>query len=353
MCSDTSLLHPLEFGTLISRRLDRWAPVPKSFAKRLDHAVLQLLDGEILVRDQMQSFRALVDPIRHVPIPEFQVLRAIEERIAAVMAEGLGSHLQALTGLFGSIMLELTGTETQQAAVAQWVGAGGHGCFMMTDRGGPALSQWFSTLTQQDDVWTVGVDKILVTGGTDFDFAIVIAARAGAMAPSSLLIPPDLARGLTREPVGLPYFDGQVQLADCRGSVTGTADLALARGGLIAVKQFLTVVRPRLVRAIMAHLDWLSAEQRLLYRDDHRAAAACLCATAQAMAKEGSLTAQSEDDVMALKFASNALLLDIVGQGCCADPMDARDLLAMTKMEGSSWRCFYEIYSRGKMQRNG
>ena len=50
--------------------------------------------------------------------------------------------------------------------------------------------------------------------------------------------------------------------------------------------------------------------------------------------------------MLATKFASNELLHRLVADGCVRETADQRDLLAFTKMEGSSYRCLREIYAK-------
>ncbi|MET5116223.1 hypothetical protein AAHH79_39280, partial [Burkholderia pseudomallei] len=47
--------------------------------------------------------------------------------------------------------------------------------------------------------------------------------------------------------------------------------------------------------------------------------------------------------VLAIKFAANELLGDLVRGGAVRRFDDKRDLLALSKMEGSAYLCYYEI----------
>jgi hypothetical protein len=53
--------------------------------------------------------------------------------------------------------------------------------------------------------------------------------------------------------------------------------------------------------------------------------------------------------VLALKFSSNELLLRLVAEDRVRETPDQRDLLAFTKMEGSSYRCFREVYAKAHL----
>jgi hypothetical protein len=59
----------------------------------------------------------------------------------------------------------------------------------------------------------------------------------------------------------------------------------------------------------------------------------------------------SVDQVLALKFTSNELLQSLVVKGSVPGLDDQRDLLGFTKMEGSSYRCLFEVYSKFKRGR--
>ncbi|MDR2031419.1 MAG: hypothetical protein LBP86_03985 [Azoarcus sp.] len=342
---------PASFGEIITHHLERHVPLPAAFRDLLARSVLRHLDSQILIEDPFLAFASPPPAAAQIEIPAFPVLHAVADTLAQVREEGLGPHLYRLTGLFGHIMLSLSGTPEQVAAVREWVAQGRGGAFFMTDRGGPALQQWHSRLEVEGDAWHVSLDKIWTIGAVDCEFAIVVVSRQGSMAPVALLLGPEQCVPLHRQASGLPYFAGRVQLGSCRGAFVGSPAMALTRGGLIAVKQFLTIVRPRLVLALMAHLDWLLVQGRLHISPAHREAIDCLRELCGAISRAKFYTRHSEDEVMALKFASNTLLLDCVENGEVPDAMDARDMLAMTKMEGSSYRCFYEIYMRNRGRR--
>lgn len=349
MSSPDPHIHPFAFADPVLTHLERHVAGSAEFHRLIETSVLRQIDSALLVEDRFVPFRAPPRAAAQIPIPDFPVTNTIEDEITAVRRNGLGPHLARLTGLFGHIMLNLSGSHEQIEAVRRWSASGARGAFFMTDRGGPSLQQWRTVIhAQTKDRWHLHVDKIWAIGAAECDFAIVIAARPGAMAPTALLIDPDSCSMLTRHATGLPFLDGHVQLGSAQGDIHVPADSALARGGLIAVKQFLTLVRPRFVCALMAHLDWLTARGRMKPDDAQQQIAVHLTELAVAMRQATTLTRHSEDEVMALKFASNALLFDLVESGAVHESGDARDLLAMTKMEGSSYRCFHELYMRGK-----
>jgi len=346
-------VHASEWADVLICHLRRHLAPPPEFASLLARSVLRHLDSAMLVEDGFTPFREPPPATTQYPLPSLHCLPALEAAICGTEEEGFGAHFHRLIGLFGHIMLTLSGTESQNADVQAWVQAGLRGAFLMTDRGGPSLASWMSELRIEDGTWHVNVDKAWSISAHDCGFAIIIVRRPGTMVPAALLLPPEACAQLTRTPIGLPYLDGALQLGNCKGHVAGGACWGLTRGGLIAVKQFLTMVRPRFVRALMAHVHWLAKDHRVVLSAIHIEAMAYLSELARLLGERHILTRFSEDEVMALKFASNTLLLDLVESGAVARAMDERDLLGFTKMEGSSYRCFYEIYSRNKGLRDG
>lgn len=113
----------------------------------------------------------------------------------------------------------------------------------------------------------------------------------------------------------------------------------------------MTIARPWLIRALCAHIAWLSAQGRV--RPDATAGAtlAFLAEAAANQAANGHFDRFSEDQAMALKWIANECFLHLVSAGLVPDPKDQRDLLGFSKMEGSSYRCFLEIYTRNKRMR--
>ena len=55
---------------------------------------------------------------------------------------------------------------------------------------------------------------------------------------------------------------------------------------------------------------------------------------------------------MALKWIANETWLHLVVAGLVPGQGDIRDLIGLSKMEGSSYRCFFEIYQRNKRFRH-
>ncbi|WHI49614.1 hypothetical protein P3339_14165 [Microbulbifer sp. MLAF003] len=118
-----------------------------------------------------------------------------------------------------------------------------------------------------------------------------------------------------------------------------------------SVNRFLTLVRPRFVKSLMHFVLWLKdqGEVELSVTDQGHIEYLIYLCNEQTSATIFSM--HSVNRVLATKFASNELLLDIVASGKVKNKARQRDLLAFTKMEGSSYRCFFEIYSKAKGHR--
>lgn len=348
MSSHDRLLSMHDYGACIARNLTQYAAMPAATRQCLDASVLQHLDSRMLIEDPLTPLLPL-QAATPFPLPAMVSLPALDEYIEAVTREGFGRHFLNIIGRFGHIMLTLAGTEQQNEQVAQWTAQGKRGAFLMTDAGGPSLHQWRSHVI--DDAAQgprITLDKEWGIGALECEFAIVVLARPGQMTPQAWLLPPEACTRLNRQPIGAAYLDGNVQLGNCQGAMPCYPDWALRRGGLMAVKQFLTFVRPRFVRALMNHLLWLEARGRLQLDEQQHEMRAYIDDVARTLSEQPSFTRYSEDDVMALKFSSNALLFDLVVKRRVTQLMDQRDLLGFTKMEGSSYRCLLEIWQRNR-----
>ena len=91
------------------------------------------------------------------------------------------------------------------------------------------------------------------------------------------------------------------------------------------------------------HLQWLANQGRLELTPDERASRDFIAAAAHTKTLADRYESEDVHRVLALKLASNELLLHLVSRGAVASFLDQRDLLAFTKMEGSSYRCYHEL----------
>ena len=339
------------FSRFVTDHLDTYQAVPKTFNDIIDRAVFGLLDSEILIEDNFSVKPPLVPPKVGQPLPEFEQTYVIDQLTNQIKTDGFGPHFHNIIGLFGSIMLQMTATPEQQQQVNDWLEQGHFGHFLMTDAGGPSLNHWDTKLDNSSAQWTIAINKKWGIEAHQLGFLMLVVKQPGKPFPLTFLVPPDQAQHLEQHKVGVSYLDGRLQLGNVKGTINVDASQQLKLGGLSSVNRFLTLVRPRFVKALMNHMLWLASQERLAMDETlhehiqylHKVADGCLA--------NKSFSIHSVDQVLALKFASNELLFDTVAQGKVCHFSDQRDLLGFTKMEGSSYRCFLEIYSKQKRAR--
>ncbi len=260
-------------------------------------------------------------------------------------AEGLAPHYMPMMREFATAMFTLFSSEEQMAQVRAWVAAGSSSCFLMTDAGGPSPAHWKTQVRVQGDALMLNVDKVWAMGGDGDLFAIVAAAVPNGIYPTAFLLTPEQCRALRRTESGPPLLDGVIRLQNVKGQVEVHNAQKLTRGGPTMLNRLLTIVRPQLVRCLMAHLKWLARADRLTLDEDARKAVETIQAIASHLAAQPYGNAVVTQ-VLATKFASNELLHRLVADGRVRGTTDQRDLLAFTKMEGSSYRCLREIYAK-------
>lgn len=339
------------FSRFITDHLNTHQAVPKVFNDIIDSAVFGLLDSEILIEDNFSQKPALVPPKVGQPLPTFEQTYVIDQLTEQVKDVGFGEHFHDIIGLFGSIMLQMTATPQQQQQVNDWLEQGHFGHFLMTDAGGSSLNHWETSLDNSPSQWQITINKKWGIEAHQLGFLMLVVKQPGKPFPLTFLIPPEQSQHLSQEKVGASYLDDKLQLGNVKGVISIDASQQLKLGGLSSVNRFLTLVRPRFVKALMNHLLWLASQNRLTMDDElnnniqylHDVADSCLANTL--------FSIHSVDQVLALKFASNELLFDTVAKGKVNLFSDQRDLLGFTKMEGSSYRCFLEIYSKQKRVR--
>ncbi len=339
--------------------IERHTPVPGAMRALLVDSATRLVDSAMLIRDPLTGFVLAEESRVKTPLPVFPVLNAVQQLLEQIASDGFGRHAIRFFGLLGSMMIQLAGRPAQVEQVAAWVAEGKTGTFCMTDRGGPLASQWHSEASGAGvsagagvEPATLKVDKAWAMNSCAADFAIVIVRRGRSMVLAPVILPPAALASAQREPSGAPFLDGQLPLGDLRWE--GPLDPAwiLSQGGPIVPKMFLTLARPWLIQALCAHVGWLARHQRVRL-DGH--AVACIDFLLEAARNQSALGVFdrfSEDQAMALKWMANEVWLELVLQGTVAQRGDQRDLLAFTKMEGSSYRCFIEIYERNRRQRH-
>ena len=342
------------FGGFISDPLGCYDPIPQGLLQIINQACLGLLDSEILIEDNFSQRLPMVPAKVKQPLPQFEQTFVIDELTEKVKETGFGPQFHQIIGLFGSIMLNLTATDEQQAQVDAWLEQDIFGHFLMTDAGGPSLANWSTELSVSPDeagMLNLSVNKKWGIEAQDLGFVMLVVKQAGKPYPLTLMLTPEQSQSLLQEKVGASYLDGALQLGNVKGELKVTPDQLLKKGGMASVNRFLTLVRPRFVKALMNHLLWLARQDRLSMDDKLASHISFIQSYADQFLAQPGFSIHSVDQVLALKFASNELLAHVVASNKVKRFEDQRDLLGFTKMEGSSYRCFLEIYAKQKRAR--
>lgn len=333
------------YGSLITDALDGITPLPAALRGLLHRAAVGLIDSALIIEPPCTSFE-------RKPTDMASTLR-VDDRFAAAMtaladrvrAEGLAPHYMTMMREFATTMFTLFATDAQMAKVRSWVQAGSSSCFLMSDAGGPSPAHWKTQVHSVDERLQLSVDKVWAMGGDGDLFAIVAATAPRSLYPTAYLLSPEQCRPLRRTEAGPTLLDGVIRLQNVQGLTEVHDSDRLTKGGPTMLNRLLTIVRPQLVRCLMSHLHWLDGQGRITLDADDRLAVQTLSDAAAHLAIQtygNSVVSQ----VLALKFASNELLNHLVATGRVRQAADQRDLLAFTKMEGSSYRCFREVYTK-------
>lgn len=343
-------VQPIEFGALITHPLARHAPIPPFLRYLIGRSVIRHVDSLFILEDPFTAFRdAPVVPIS-AALPPLPPLPQIERVIANVTLQGLGPHLGALCALFAETLVHLCGSPSQCARVAQWRAAARLPALLAGELGEPAIAHWRSRLSEGARPRGT-LDKVWVVNPAACGFGVALMARPGAAAPVGVLIGPEAFAALDCRAAGDAFFAGAVRMGRARGEFVVDEDAVLTRGGSLALRQFGMVTRVRLVRAGIAHLRWLEARRKLRLVGGPAQAAVWLRDAAGYMCRASTAAEQTEDGALALKFAFNALLYELMETSALASPEDARDLLALTRLDSNSRHCLREIYTRSRSLR--
>ncbi|MBV9429443.1 MAG: hypothetical protein JO084_17135 [Bradyrhizobiaceae bacterium] len=310
----------------------------------------RLLDSMMIVADSCAPFVAVEQSHVKLPVAQPPVLHGVRALVEEIAVDGFGPHAMRFFGMLGSIMVSLAGTAVQVAQVMSWVDAGLTGTFCMTDRGGPLASQWRSCATTGSPV-KLTVDKVWAMNASRADFALIVVRRGNSMILAPVLLAPDVYAQAATQPSGAAFLDGHLPLANVQAMLEAEPSWFLNEGGPISPKIFLTLARPWLVQALCSHLAWLARHNRIVLNAEMGERVAFLRQAAQNQANLGVFDRFSEDQAMALKWIANEIFAELVVSGAVRHKGDQRDLLGFSKMEGSSYRCFFEIYERNKKLR--
>lgn len=327
-------------------------PVPDAVAQLMAAAATRLADSDMVITDSLAPFAVLPESRVKTPLPQSDVLHAVRALIEDVRETGFGPHAAQFFGLLGAIMIDLSGAPEQVAQVRGWIDQGKRACFAMTDRGGPLATDWRSVLTT-GEAPRLTVDKVWSMNANRADFGIMIVRQGASMVLAPVLLPPEVYAAAETAQSGPAFLDGHLPLGNVKLTVDAVdSSWLMNRGGPIGSKVFLTLARPWLIQALVAHVSWLQAQGRARLDEVSASAIEFLSNAAANQSALGHFDRFSEDQAMALKWIANETWLHMVGQGLVPGQGDARDLLGFSKMEGSSYRCFFEIYQRNKRFRD-
>lgn len=342
---------PVLFGDLILRQLAAHGQLRASLIEHVLRSVVGLLDSGVIIEDPRLPF---------APLQSLQVCQQLErtpahdeinEVLTAIPREGMVPHFATLVGLLGLLLMDLNASEGQRARVSEWRARGLRGAFLMTDAGGSTLESWRSHVVAEVDRHRLSLDKRWAMSACEMRFATVMVRKAGSLTPIAYLLSPEACARLRHGRQGAPFVGGTVQLGWVAGETDATADDILKAGGQLGVSRFLCQARARFVLGVMRHVRWLSRNGRIVGAHRELDNFTQLEDIAAHIVDERTFSRYSIDEVLALKFCVNEMLLSLVATGAVPDQSDARDLLGFTKMEGSSYHCFSELMGRAARSR--
>ncbi len=343
-------------GEILSRpalgALARHTEAPIEVRRLLASSAARLTDSSMVIEEEFHPFKDVGESRVRNPLPQPDVLHAIRSLIEEVRVTGFGPNAARFFGLLGAVMIDLSGTEAQKERVQGWVDAGLTACFAMTDRGGPLAHQWLSEISTNTPP-RLTVDKVWSMNANRSDFGIMIVRQGKSMVMAPVLVPPEEFAKAETSQSGPAFLDGHLPLGDVKLTIEeASSDWVLRTGGPISSKVFLSLARPFLIQALVAHARWLEENGRLRLDTTAAAALEFLSQAARNQSAKPYFDKHSEDQAMALKWVANETWLHLVVNGLVPGQDDARDLISLSKMEGSSYRCFFEIYQRNKRFRD-
>lgn len=338
----------------ICEGLSEYGEVGPYLKRIIRNGVISTVDTQMIIdHDDFHAIEQgkVIPSEQQAPFNEIE--QNIENLLEGFAAKGLvNNNFHALVTNFGKLLFSFIASDAQIAEVDSWhqQGIAQFGGFLMADGGGPSIQQWNTIFTKDGDMLELDVDKVWIIEGHRLDYGSISAASTQKLYPSSVLVPPEEFKKLTKTAVGMPFLDGSLQLGNVSGKVRVAKTNLLSGGGLASTSVFLSKVRPRFVRALMGHVQWLHNNDRIELTVEQLAAVKQLETIAKRYCHSLVERKPSLPVALAIKFVSNRILLDLVISGAVKQPMIQRDLMAFTRMEGSSYRCLFEIYSKTKVR---
>jgi hypothetical protein len=329
--------------------LEPYGNIDKNLYDIINRGSIRTLEAKMIIENSYCSDRAFPTKTTKKKLITLSQSDLLESTLNNIRSNGLGPHFRELMQILGKVMLLIAGDDAQKQKIAQWNQQGLVGAFLVTDKGGPSISQWLSEATFDDrnsGAVNLSVNKVHGIDGHIMDFGIVSFRNRKSFAPAMLLIPPQQCQTLSRTPIGEAFLDGHVQLGNVKGDMVVDQSNHLRLGGMSAVNQYFAINRPRFIRALLAHIQWLCSQDRAKPDDTLCKAINQLDIITKKLTDREYYTGTSVDEVLAAKFASNEILLELVTSNSIPNEKDQRDLLGFSKMEGSSYRCYFEIMSK-------
>lgn len=334
------------FSGIVLSHCERYARTPLDLKMILQAALLRLIDSKMIIEDSFEAFTEFPLPKISQPLTYIENDARISEILDKIEREGFGKYFYELTSQLGLIMLQFCASKMQKQHVNSWGMQGYKGVFLMTDKGGPYLASWISECVEIDGKLQLNIQKLWGIAANQAQFCIVNVRKGTMMAPLAFLLGPEKYQALKKYPIGVTFLDQQVQLGNVEGSVIVDTDEQLSASGISGISRFLSLARPRFVLSVLAHLRWLIKNNRLLLDKRDENLIEYLQFFAEKIIARKAFDRYSIDEVLSLKLLNNEVLLDFVVRGLVPVLSDQRDLLALAKMEGSSYRCLYEIYMK-------
>ncbi|MBF3844135.1 hypothetical protein ISG21_01345 [Burkholderia pseudomallei] len=331
----------------VRERLAAFGAPPAALDALLRAGATRLLDSDMIIAQPRAHAAARAAERATTPL-RYEQSAQTEAVLEQIAHEGLAPHFKPFMRGFSHVMSALFLTPEQDAKVQAYRAAGHHLRFLMSDGGGPALAGWRSTVRVEHGRTRLAIDKVWGIEAHRESIGLVAVRAPGAFMPAAYLVWPEQYRTLERAACGEPFLEGGLQLGNVRGEIETTPEDRLRIGGPNVFNKYLTIVRPYFVRALMAHVGWLAREGRLALSPAHESVRRFVADAARAQSRSCVYGADVVQRVLALKFAANELLGDLVRGGAVRRFDDQRDLLALSKMEGSAYRCYYEIRMRTK-----
>jgi hypothetical protein len=327
---------------------DRFGDVSELFIKFCKRAVTQTLDSQMIIED------CLFPPYTPKNFGSSQIgvssdqFSLVEDTLESIRNNGLFLIFPRLMRDFSRIVLSLFLNSEQSAAAKEWDQDGTKFCFMMTDEGGPHPSYWKTSFNPHTKLLQVHKQWIML--GNRKNCGIVVARVEGSLTPMSILLSIEDCDQLEVSPIGSPFLNGTLQLGKISGEVEVQDWKKVTRVGPTTASIHLALLRPFFVRAITAHLEWLRQKDALLLDSESEEILGIISSLAMRVSRESTFSIGRVRRALALKLLCNQLLVNLVSDDCFLESSDERDALGFSKMEGSSYRCFYELTSKSKVK---